>query len=119
MLSFWISSATLHIVLGKNSQISRETVPLSHLSLIKVSLYVREDYYTRTASDNDDSFSGYDLRANESITQEGLGEYSASLFSRKAVEVTEYQIRVPEYRYNRNNRVLYTTVHNEVIRVPL
>jgi hypothetical protein len=47
----------------------------------------REDYYTRTASDNDDTFSGYDLRANETVTREGEGEYSASLFSRKAVEV--------------------------------
>jgi hypothetical protein len=49
----------------------------------------REDYFTRTASDNGDQFSGYDLRANETVTKEGEGEYSAELFSRKAVEVIE------------------------------
>jgi hypothetical protein len=51
--------------------------------------YCREDYFSRTASDNGDQFSGYDLRANETVTREGEGEYSAELFSRKAVEVIE------------------------------
>ena len=42
------------------------------------------DYY-----DSEGVFRGYDLRSNESVTHEGEGEYSAHLFSRKAVEVIE------------------------------
>ena len=47
------------------------------------------DYYERLNSDSDGGFKGYDLRSNESVTHEGEGEYSANLFSRKAVEVIE------------------------------
>ena len=51
--------------------------------------WCREDYFSRTASDNGDQFSGYDLRDNETVSREGEGEYSAELFSRKAVHVIE------------------------------
>jgi arylsulfatase A-like enzyme len=46
-----------------------------------------EDHYRRIVNDTDGEFSGYDLRNNESVTYEGKGEYSANLFSRKAVQV--------------------------------
>lgn len=45
------------------------------------------DYYERVASDSVGVFRGYDLRSNESVSYEGVGEYSANLYSRKAVEV--------------------------------
>jgi len=46
-----------------------------------------EDYYSRQSKDTSGVFSGYDLRSNESVTTEGAGLYSASLFSGKAAEV--------------------------------
>ena len=46
-----------------------------------------EDYYDRISSDSSKNFFGYDLRDNENVTHEGQGEYSAELFSRKAVEI--------------------------------
>jgi len=47
------------------------------------------DYYDRQTSDSEGVFKGYDLRSNESVTHEGEGEYSAHLFSRKAVNVIQ------------------------------
>ena len=47
------------------------------------------DYYERLASNSEGGFQGYDLRSNESVTHEGEGEYSANLFSHKAVEVIQ------------------------------
>ena len=44
-------------------------------------------------------FRGYDLRNNETVTHEGEGEYSAHLFSRKAVEVIEAAGEKPVFLY--------------------
>lgn len=48
-----------------------------------------EDYYSRQSRDASGEFSGYDLRSNESVSMEGVGEYSAHLFSRKAAQLIE------------------------------
>jgi hypothetical protein len=85
-LLFRYSSSLLRVSISKSEV--EVTIATGISTLLNLLIYsVREDYYTRTASDNDDTFSGYDLRANETVTREGEGEYSASLFSRKAVEV--------------------------------
>ena len=62
--------------------------------------YVRK-YCCRIASDSTKKFFGYDLRDNETVTHEGQGEYSASLFSRKAVEIIkrEADSRKPFFLY--------------------
>ena len=46
-----------------------------------------EDYYNRVSSDRLGHFIGYDFRNNENVTYESLGEYSASVFSRKASQI--------------------------------
>ena len=44
-------------------------------------------------------FRGYDLRDNETVTGEGAGEYSAHLFSRKAVEIIQSAGEKPLFLY--------------------
>ena len=44
-------------------------------------------------------FRGYDLRDNETVTGEGAGEYSAHLFSRKAVETIRSAGEKPLFLY--------------------
>ena len=50
-------------------------------------------------SDSRKLFQGYDLRHNETVTHEGEGEYSAHLFSRKAVEVIQEARKDPFFLY--------------------
>merc|ERR1719483_550166 len=71
------------------------------------------DYYGRQASDSAGIFKGYDLRSNESVTREGEGEYSAHLFSRKAVEVIEnHESKAPMFLY-----LAFQSIHKP-IQVP-
>ena len=58
-----------------------------------------EDYYHRIVSDSRKVFRGYDLRHNETVTHEGEGEYSAHLFSRKAVEIIQSGGEKPLFLY--------------------
>ena len=58
-----------------------------------------EDYYQRIVTDSRKLFRGYDLRHNETVTQEGEGEYSAHLFSRKAVEIIKSAGEKPLFLY--------------------
>ena len=58
-----------------------------------------EDYYHRIVSDTERGFRGYDLRHNETVTHEGEGEYSAHLFSRKAVEIIQSGGEKPLFLY--------------------
>lgn len=72
-----------------------------------------EDYYSREASDSLGIFKGYDLRSNETVSYEGSGEYSANLFSRKAVEVVNnHQTKEPLFLY-----LAYQSIHKP-IQVP-
>ena len=71
------------------------------------------DYYERQAGDNERGFKGYDLRSNESVTHEGEGEYSANLFSRKAVEVIQnHESKSPMFLY-----LAFQSIHKP-IQVP-
>ena len=46
-------------------------------------------FTSRISSDSTKRFFGYDFRDGENITHEGQGEYSANLFSRKAVDIIQ------------------------------
>ena len=50
-------------------------------------------FTSRISSDSTKRFFGYDFRDGENITHEGQGEYSANLFSRKAVDIIQDSAR--------------------------
>lgn len=72
-----------------------------------------EDYFSRMAKDSTDTFSGYDFRNNETISYEGEGQYSANLFSDRAVDLIDrHDTSRPMFLY-----LAYQNVHKP-IQVP-
>ena len=46
-------------------------------------------FNSRISSDSTKNFFGYDFRDGEKVSHEGQGEYSANLFSKKAVDIIQ------------------------------
>jgi len=72
-----------------------------------------EDYYSRQSSDSSKVFNGYDLRENETVSKEGAGQYSANLFSDRAVKIiSSHSTEQPMFLY-----LAYQSIHKP-IQVP-